>query len=170
MNFLDALHISSSGLAAQRLRMNLISSNLANINTTRTPQGGPYRRREAIFSALPVRRSFHNVLRSQVSGRLPGVRVVGFTTDHRPPILKHDPSHPDADKRGYVAMPNINIIEEMVNDTKAKQVIPIMVAFLYISTALLWGYIAQNATTNSMRQEAIENGVAELVVTVDQNT
>lgn len=115
MNFLDALHISSSGLAAQRLRMNLISSNLANINTTRTPQGGPYRRREAIFSALPVRRSFHNVLMSRVSGRLPGVKVVGITTDHRPPILKHDPSHPDADKRGYVAMPNINIIEEMVN-------------------------------------------------------
>ncbi len=115
MNFLDALRISSSGLTAQRLRMNLISSNLANINTTRTQQGGPYKRKNAVFAAHTDRQSFGNMLRSQMTGKSSEVKVVGIIDDPRPPQLKHDPQHPDADKNGYVAMPNINLIEEMVN-------------------------------------------------------
>ncbi len=115
MNFLDALRISSSGLTAQRLRMNLISSNLANINTTRTPQGGPYKRKDAVFAAHTDRQSFRNMLKSQIAGKSSEVRVVGIIDDPRPPQLKYDPQHPDADKNGYVAMPNINLIEEMVN-------------------------------------------------------
>jgi len=115
MNFLDALHISSSGLTAQRLRMNVISSNLANINTTRTPQGGPYQRKDVIFAALPVSRSFQNILRSQITDRLSEVRAVGIIDDPGPPLLKYDPQHPDADEQGYVAMPNVNLMEEMVN-------------------------------------------------------
>jgi flagellar basal-body rod protein FlgC len=115
VDFLKALDISASGLTAQRLRMNVISSNLANINTTRTPQGGPYQRKDIIFAANPVRQSFQSLLRSQITDRVSEVRVVGIIDDPRPPLLKYDPQHPDADEKGYVAMPNINIIEEMVN-------------------------------------------------------
>jgi len=115
MNFLDAFHISSSGLTAQRLRMNLISGNLANINTTRTSQGGPYKKKDAVFAAHANQQSFRNMLKSQMTGKSSEVKVVGIIDDPRPPQLKYDPQHPDADKNGYVAMPNINIIEEMVN-------------------------------------------------------
>ncbi len=115
MNFLDALRTSSSGLTAQRLRMNVISSNLANIHTTRTARGGPYRRRDVVFAARPVSGPFRNMLRSQMTGRTSGVRVVGITSDPGPPLLKYDPQHPDANEQGYVAVPNINLIEEMVN-------------------------------------------------------
>jgi flagellar basal-body rod protein FlgC len=115
MNFLDALHTSSSGLSAQRLRMNVISSNLANIHTTRTPEGGAYRRKDVVFAAHPVRHSFGNVLNSQISSGLSEVRVLGIITDPRPPLTKYDPQHPDANEEGYVTVPNINLIGEMVN-------------------------------------------------------
>lgn len=115
MNFLDALQISSSGMTAQRLRMDVISSNLANINTTRTPQGGPYQRKDVIFAEQPAGQSFQTILKSHQTGTLSGVKVVGITGDSRPPLLKYDPQHPDANEQGYVAMPNINLIEEMVN-------------------------------------------------------
>lgn len=115
MNFLDSLHTSSSGLSAQRVRMNVISSNLANIDTTRTSQGGPYRRREVVFAAQPLRRSFQNTLRSQMNAELSKVSVVGIMYDPSPAKIKYDPQHPDADEKGYVAVPNINLMEEMVN-------------------------------------------------------
>ncbi len=115
MNFLDALRISSSGLTAQRLRMNLISGNLANVDTTRTSQGGPYKKRDAVFATQTDRQSFDNMLKSQMTGKSSEVRVVGIIDDPRPPQLKYDPQHPDADKNGYVAMPNINLVEEMVD-------------------------------------------------------
>jgi flagellar basal-body rod protein FlgC len=115
MNFLDALHISSSGLSAQRVRMNVISSNLANANTTRTLQGGPYKRKDVVFAARQGAHPFQNMLKSQTDTTLSQVRVVGIITDPRPPQLKYDPQHPDANKQGYVAMPNVNIVEEMVN-------------------------------------------------------
>ena len=115
MDFFDALHISSSGLSAQRLRMNLISANLANINTTRTKQGGPYRRKEPVFAAQSQSTSFKKILASQNSENLPQVKIVRIFEDRSPPIMKYDPTHPDADEDGYVAMPNINLMEEMVN-------------------------------------------------------
>ena len=115
MDFLDALHTSSSGLTAQRLRMNLISSNLANIHTTRTPQGGPYKRKDAIFEAKPVQESFEDILRSRGAKGVSEVKVAEIIEDSAPPIMKYDPNHPDADEKGYVAMPNINLMEEMVN-------------------------------------------------------
>ena len=115
MNFLDALHISSSGLSAQRVRMNVISSNLANANTTRTLQGGPYKRKDVVFAAQQGSGPFQNMLKSQTDSTLSEVRVVGIITDPRPPQLKYDPQHPDANKQGYVTMPNVNIVEEMVN-------------------------------------------------------
>ena len=109
MNFLEALHTSSSGLSAQRLRMNLISKNLANINTTRTSEGGPYRRQEAVFSTRQGDDSFHRQLQAQI------------VEDTRAPALKYEPQHPDADDKGYIRVPNINMIEEMVNMMSASR-------------------------------------------------
>lgn len=100
---------------AQRIRMNVISSNLANVQTTRTPQGGPYRRRDVVFAAVPLSSSFDEILRSRLGEGLTEVRVVDLVIDGRSPKMIYAPSHPDADDSGYVAMPNINVIEEMVN-------------------------------------------------------
>jgi flagellar basal-body rod protein FlgC len=115
MDFFNALHISSSGLAAQRLRMNLISANLANINTTHTKAGGPYRRKDPVFAAQEPAATFREMLRNRQKEFLKEVAVVGIIEDSRPPIAKYDPTHPDADDKGYVAMPNVNLMEEMVN-------------------------------------------------------
>jgi flagellar basal-body rod protein FlgC len=115
MDIYDALRTSSSGLSAQRMRMNLISANLANVNTTRTPEGGPYRRKEVVFEARPKSTSFREVLQSR-QGRLPAeVNAIKVFDDPRPPVLKFDPGHPDADAQGYVQLPNVNMMEEMVN-------------------------------------------------------
>ncbi len=115
MDFFDALHVSSSGLSAQRLRMNLISANLANMNTTRTKAGGPYRRKDPVFSAQAPAASFREMLRDRQKEMLKEVAVIGIVADSRSPLTKYDPHHPDADGNGYVALPNINVMEEMVN-------------------------------------------------------
>jgi flagellar basal-body rod protein FlgC len=115
MDFFDSIHTSASGLSAQRLRMNLISGNLANVRTTRTQQGGPYRRKEAVFSAQPLGASFQKILADRQKNPLCGVKVAKVFEDPNPPVMKYDPQHPDADDQGYVAMPNINLMEEMVN-------------------------------------------------------
>jgi len=121
MGLFDALNTSASGLSAQRLRMNLISANLANVNTTRTESGGPYQRKEPVFAAQPENGSFQHVLNSELSADLTSVQVVDIVPDNRPPILKYDPDHPDADDKGYVAMPNIQVVEEMVNMMSASR-------------------------------------------------
>ncbi|MEJ2163881.1 MAG: flagellar basal body rod protein FlgC [Desulfobacterales bacterium] len=115
MDFFDAISTSSAALSAQRLRMNLISGNLANLNTTRTREGGPYRRKEAIFAARALDQSFEQILADSRNKHLSTVRVAGVVEDQNPPVMKYDPGHPDADSNGYVAMPNINLMEEMVN-------------------------------------------------------
>ena len=115
MDFFDALHASASGLSAQRLRMNLISGNLANAHTTRTEEGGPYRRREPVFAAQTENSSFGEILSAYQTDMLPQVKVIDIVEDQSAPVLKYDPNHPDADERGYVGMPNINLMEEMVN-------------------------------------------------------
>lgn len=114
MDFFDSLHISSTGLSAQRLRMNLISANLANINTTRTKAGGPYRRKDPVFAAQAPQGSFREMLRDRQEMRSK-VAVLGIVEDSRAPIRRYDPNHPEADRNGYVALPNINVMEEMVN-------------------------------------------------------
>ena len=121
MNFFDSLAASSAGLSAQRLRMNLISGNLANVNTTRTHQGGPYRRKEAVFAAQPVDRSFERILANRQKHRLSSVKVTRVVEDRSPAIMKYDPRHPDANEKGYVAMPNISLMEEMVNMISASR-------------------------------------------------
>jgi flagellar basal-body rod protein FlgC len=120
MSFLDALQTSASGLSAQRLRMNLISSNLANVNTTRTEDGGPYRRKDPIFKATEAQTQFRDrlntkMVNTKMANANVGVQVTEIRDDYRPPILKFDPGHPDADENGYIALPNINVLEEMVN-------------------------------------------------------
>lgn len=115
MNLLDALHTSSSALSAQRVRMNVISSNLANANTTRTPEGGPYRRKEVVMAAYPAQQSFEDILKAKLTDRVSEVKVVGIVNDTRPFVSKYDPQHPDANEEGYVLMPNVNIVREMVN-------------------------------------------------------
>lgn len=121
MALFDALTTSASGLSAQRLRMNLISANLANVNTTRTAEGGPYQRKEPVFAAQPENGSFQSILDSKMSPGLTSVKVVEMVPDNRPPIIKYDPDHPDADDKGYVAMPNIQVVEEMVNMMSASR-------------------------------------------------
>ena len=105
MGLFDALQISSSGMSAERLRMDVIAENLANANTTRGANGQPYQRQEVLLeSASP---SFGQVLG--------GVQVAGIVNDPTPPRRVYDPGHPDADKNGYVTLPNVNPVNEMVD-------------------------------------------------------
>ena len=106
MNTFDVLKISGSAREAQRRRMNVIASNLANANSTRTEEGGPYRRQDVVFSSTSVPSN---------PVELKGVKVADVVADGKPPKRIYDPAHPDADKDGFVAMPNINAMEEMVN-------------------------------------------------------
>jgi flagellar basal-body rod protein FlgC len=113
--FLDGLQISSSGLSAERVRMNVISSNLANANTTRTPEGGPYKRKDVAFSARDTGLSFDHLMRLAFDPNMKEVHVDAIVEDKKPPRMVYNPSHPDADDKGYVALPNISVMEEMVN-------------------------------------------------------
>jgi len=113
MGFLNMLQIGSSGLRAQRLRMEIISSNLANANTTKTENGEPYKRLVPVFRAVEQQANFSDVLDDQK--KLYEVMVEKVQPDGRDPIWIYDPSNPDADADGYVAKPDINVVEEMVN-------------------------------------------------------
>ncbi len=120
MNFLDSLSISATGLSAQRLRMNLISSNMANVNTTRTATGEPYRRKDVIFEAVQEG-GFKDVLDKRLGDAGGGVNVARIIEDDKPFVEKYDPGHPDADENGNLRLPNVNIVEEMVNMISASR-------------------------------------------------
>lgn len=114
MGMFDAINSAASGLSAERLRMDVISNNIANVNTTRTASGGPYRRQVVIFEPRAGQASFAQVLSQQMdSGQ--GVRAVGITGDNSPLRNVYDPNHPDANAEGYVQMPNVNVVAEMVD-------------------------------------------------------
>ena len=116
MDFFTSMDISSSALTAERTRMNLISSNIANANSTRTQEGGPYKRKDAVFaSSPPSPGSFRSALMNASKKGSMGVEVVEVLEDQNPPRLQYDPSHPDADPQGYVAYPNVNVVEEMAD-------------------------------------------------------
>lgn len=119
MDFSTGLRISSSGLSSQRMRMNTISSNIANINTTSTPEGGPYRRKDVVFEAMPETRNFGEILTSEPDRNLQRVQVTDVHVDRGAPLLKHEPNHPEANEEGFVAYPNINLMEEMTNMIQA---------------------------------------------------
>lgn len=107
MEFLTTFKICGSGLAAQRAKMDVIISNLANINTTRTQEGGPYRRKTIIFSSEPIKGSFNDILQM--------VKVEDVVEDKESVKMVFDPAHPDADSEGIVAMPDINTVSEMAD-------------------------------------------------------
>lgn len=116
MDFFSSMDISSSALTAERTRMNMISSNLANANSTRTAEGGPYKRKDVVFASTPAAAgSFKSALQKASQSNPMGVEVVQVVEDQNPPRLQYDPSHPDADQQGYVAMPNVNVVEEMAD-------------------------------------------------------
>jgi flagellar basal-body rod protein FlgC len=114
MSLLSALSISASGMSAQRQRTELLVENLANSDTTRTPEGGPYRRKDAVFTSDPEAADFSSMFESEM-GSGTGVRVSQVITDQRDPEKRYLPGHPDADKDGYVAYPRMNPAEDMVD-------------------------------------------------------
>ena len=117
------MDVSASGLTAQRLRMDVISNNIANVDTTRTAEGGPYRRQSVIFGARDYKPTFSLPLKGRILDAIggidaepgKGVRVLKIAKDPSPPKLIHNPGHPDANEQGYVMMPNISIVTEMVD-------------------------------------------------------
>jgi flagellar basal-body rod protein FlgC len=117
MDLFKIFSLSGSGMAAQRSRMTVVAGNMANSETTRTPEGGPYRRRDIIFQSAPADGEFSSELDklSERENDPQGVEVVGVKQSSRPPRKLFDPHHPDADGEGYVALPNINVMEEMVD-------------------------------------------------------
>lgn len=142
MAFLSEFDISGYGLSAQRFRMNVISSNIANANTTRTAEGGPYRRREVVFKAIEFDKALNKAAREKnnflenenplddidapqnADPAMMSVKVDKVVRDDNDFIMKYDPNHPDADARGYVMMPNINPVIEMsdlIEATRAYQ-------------------------------------------------
>ncbi len=121
-DFLSGFRLGSSGMAAQRARMNSISSNIANINTTRTAEGGPYRRKDVVFTAMPDTKDFGDVLNvDDPKADFNRVQVTDVVYDKKAPLLKYEPNHPDANEEGYVAYPNINLMEEMTNMIQASR-------------------------------------------------
>jgi flagellar basal-body rod protein FlgC len=114
VSLFTAISVSASGLEAQRARAEVITENLANADTTRTPEGGPYKRKDAVFTTTPVSLSFSDTL-SAASGQSDGVSVSDITVDDRDPERRYMPGHPDADAQGYVAFPRVDPAEEMVD-------------------------------------------------------
>ncbi len=137
MSFLNSFDISGYGLSAQRVRVNVISENIANAQTTRTDEGGPYRRKEVVFKAIDFNKKFNDALScmtnsaeyedpldegtfgKKVNPAIMSVVVDKISRDDREPKIKFDPSHPDADADGYVAYPNINPVIEMADLVEA---------------------------------------------------
>ncbi len=119
MDIFTTMKISASALKAQRTRMNAISSNLANIETTRTPDGGPYRKREVIFQSS--QRGFSNALDSRLRDAVQGVEVTQIQASNLSPRMVYNPSHPDAGGDGQVAMPNITLLEETADMMSASR-------------------------------------------------
>lgn len=121
MDLIKSMNISSSGLAANRKRIETISSNIANAQTTRTAEGGPYRRKEVVLGSEPARESFGDILEGEIDAQAETVHVTEVVSSNEPPILKYDPTHPDANKDGYVALPNVNVMKEMADMISAQR-------------------------------------------------
>jgi flagellar basal-body rod protein FlgC len=118
MSLFDSIGISSQGLSVQRKRMELVAGNLANLSTTQTPEGGPYRRRQLVVEAIPkhsFNANFEQLMEGPDDDQIYGARATAVKLDPSPPILKFEPDHPHADADGYVAYPNVNPSVEMVD-------------------------------------------------------
>ncbi|HEY2988419.1 MAG TPA: flagellar basal body rod protein FlgC [Candidatus Binatia bacterium] len=118
MDLYKILTVSSAGMHAQRDRMSVVSGNLVNSETTRTPEGGPYKRRDVIFEAVPLEDDFSTLMTVGLTQRPSGVlavEIAGVRESTKAPKRVYDPNHPDADNQGYVAYPDINVMEEMAD-------------------------------------------------------
>jgi flagellar basal-body rod protein FlgC len=118
MAFLSSLDISGSALTASRLRMDVISENLANSSTTRTENGGPYKRKMVLYQSADGGQDFQSALQDRLEGSSAaqgGVKVVGIVEDQTPSTPVYDPSNPDADAQGYVQMPNVDPVKEILD-------------------------------------------------------
>jgi flagellar basal-body rod protein FlgC len=124
--------------------MGAISSNIANAQTTRTAEGGAYRKKEVVFGAEPARESFGDILEGELDEKAQAVHATEVISSDRPPVLKYEPDHPDANSQGYVAYPDINVMEEMADMISA-------------SRAYEANISAMN-TTKSMAMKALEIG------------
>ncbi len=113
MGMFDTINISATGLTAEKFRINVISQNLANVDTTRTKNGGPYKRKVPIFAERFANSGFDE--------KPDGVEVTGIAVDKAPDRLVYDPHHPDADKNGYVHYPNVDAVREMVDMITAQR-------------------------------------------------
>ena len=127
MKIFKAMETSASGLTAERLRLDLIAGNVANAHTTRTEEGGPYRRKTAVFAEV--------LDRAGRSGQ--GVKVDSIRVDDTDPIMEYDPEHPDADAEGYVAYPNINILQEVTDMITASRSYEANVTVLNASKSMI---------------------------------
>jgi flagellar basal-body rod protein FlgC len=115
MSLFSVLSVSASGMSAQRTRAELLVENLANAETTRTPEGGPYKRKDAVFSSASQTSPFGAIFQTEMGSGVNGVEVADVVEDTRDPDKRYMPGHPDADKDGYVAFPRINPAEDMVD-------------------------------------------------------
>ena len=115
MDFLSSLNISGSGLTAQKLRMDVISQNIANAEVTRTENGTPYRRKMVVLSSIKGENSFRDALDRATQVKTGGVQVKSVVEDQSPLTPVYNPSHPDADEEGYVMLPNVNTAQEMID-------------------------------------------------------
>jgi flagellar basal-body rod protein FlgC len=115
MSFMDGMNVSASGMTAQRLRLDIISQNIANVNTTRDENGNVYRRKNVVFSEKDVT-PFGDILMKTAGTAGNGVKVTQVSEDKESALRKvYDPSHPDADEEGYVSYPNVNVVQEMTD-------------------------------------------------------
>jgi flagellar basal-body rod protein FlgC len=117
MDIFNTFDISASALKAQRIRLDTISSNLANVETTSTPEGGPYKKKSVYFQSQPL--SFKEHLDENIKHTVQGVKVAKILEDQDEPQRIYNPTHPDAGEDGYVAMPNVNVLKEMTDMTSA---------------------------------------------------
>jgi flagellar basal-body rod protein FlgC len=134
IDLVPAINISSSGMDAEKLRMEVVANNVANAETTRGPDGNVFRRRQVIF-ASKLAEAMGDV--GAAGQELGGVRVVDVVEDGRPPKTVHRPGHPDADEAGYVKLPNVNPIEEMVDMMTASRAYEANVAAIRISKSMV---------------------------------
>lgn len=145
MSFFNSINVSASGLTAERLRMDLISENIANANTTRTPSGTPYRRKVAIFrEQQPDAFAMALGKASGAYGSGNGVEVAGIEEDQSPFKKEYNPNHPDADADGFVSLPNVEVVNEMINMISASRAYEANVTSI--------------ANTKSMAMKALEIG------------
>ncbi|WP_262429772.1 flagellar basal body rod protein FlgC [Paratissierella segnis] len=135
MSVFSSMQINASGLSLERLKMDTISTNIANINTTRTEEGGPYQRKEVVFEENL--KAVKNKLNGSYENKSMGVKVTGIIDDNEDLKVVYDPSHPDADEDGYVFFPNVNLVDEIINLIKVQRTYEANVTALNTSKTIL---------------------------------